>query len=446
MTGMWNFKFILCCLGIATFVGAAEISFNGENKITGELMAMDQDGMVTLKTPHANEPIRLVSDKISRINFGNSPEKNEMPKQSVTLINGDSFPAEILSLDDKILKIKSPSLGELDIRREMIGSLDIGMLSRKAIYNGPKQISEWTNSVDEVSEWKVENGILINQGSGQIYRDVKLPENYSVRFKLAWEKSPNFLFYFSDPMDYTGKIVNRYFLQFGRAGIGIKRESTGKQRYPQIADIKKLPQEFVDNEMWLEVRVNRKAGKIDLYINDLLQGRYEDKNSIIPTGSGIAFKCYDAAEDNSLKISEIYVSEWDDRGDKHRTEDRGNIKEDAVIGRNGERFGGRMLSITDGKAGKAYRFKSTFQENPIDLPDAEVSTVYFAVAQNTNPKEFKGMNLFLQGSGNVQVSKCELNDSMIRITHPLLGDLQLNRTAVSHLEQTATQPNSPKNK
>ncbi len=444
---MWNFNFSLCCLSIATFVGAAEVSFNGENKITGELMAIDQDGIVTLNTPHANEPIKLVPDKISRINFGNSPDKSEIPKQSIALINGDLFPAEIVSLDDKILKIKSPSLGELDIPREMIGSLDIGMLSRKAIYTGPKEISEWKNWVDEVSEWKVENGILINERSGAIYRDVKLPENYSVRFKLAWGKKPNFQFYFGDPMDYSGKSVNRYFLQFGSAGIGIKRESTGKQRYPPIADIKKLPEEFVDNEMWLEVRVNRKAGQIDLYINDRLLGRYDDKNPNLPSGTGIAFKCYDAAENNSLKISDILVSEWDDRGGEPLIEDRGNIKEDAVIGRTGERFSGKMISITDGKAGKVYRFKSMFQENPIDLPDAEVSAVYFAIAQNTNPKEFKGMNLFLQGNGKIQVSKCELNDSMIRVTHPLLGDLQLNRTAISHLERaTPANPDSTENK
>ncbi len=444
---MWNFKFILCCLSIATFVGAAEVSFNGEIKITGELIAMDQDGTVTLKTPHASEPIRLVPDKISRINFGNSADNSEIPKQSITLINGDMFPAEILSLDDKVLKIKSPTLGELDIPREMIGSIDIGMLSRKALYTGPKEISEWKNTVDEVSEWKIDNGILINKGNGEIYRDMKLPENYSIRFKLAWDIKPNFKFSFGDPMDYTGKRVNRYYLQFGSAGMEIKRESTGNQRFPPIADIKKLPQEFADNEMWLEVRVNRKAGQIALYINDRLLGRFDDKTSNIPSGTGIAFKCTDAAENNSLKVSDIFVSEWDEQGDKHRIEDRGNIKEDAVIGRTGERFGGRILSITDGKAGKAYRFKSTFQENPIDLPDAEVSTVYFAVVQNTNPKEFKGMNLFLQGNGHIQISKCELNESMIRITHPLLGDLQLNRNAVSHLERAdSTKPNSPESK
>ena len=443
---MWNFKFILCCLSIATFVGAAEVSFNGENKITGELVSMDQDGMVTLNTPHANEPIKLNPDKISRIDFGNSPEKSEMPEQSVTLINGDSFPVEIRSLDDKILKINSPSLGELDIPREIISSLDIGMSSKKAIYTGPKEISEWTNAADEVSEWRVDKGILLNEGNGEIYRDVKLSENYSVRFKLSWENNPNFRFSFGDPMDYKAKSVNRYYLQYNRAGMEIKRESTGKQRYHPIANIGKLPQEFETKEMWLEVRVNRKAGQIDLYINDRLQDRYTDTQPNIPSGTGIAFKCY-ASENNQLSISDILVSQWNVRDEKHRTEDRGNLKEDAVIGKNGERFGGRMLSITDGKSGKAYRFKSNFQENPIDLPDTEVSTVYFAASQNPNPKEFRGMSLFFQGRGGIQVSKCEFNDGMIRISHPLLGDLQLNRATVSHLERVASaKPNSPESK
>jgi hypothetical protein len=41
---MLNFNLSLCFLSIATFVGAAEISFSGKNKISGELMAMDPDG------------------------------------------------------------------------------------------------------------------------------------------------------------------------------------------------------------------------------------------------------------------------------------------------------------------------------------------------------------------------------------------------------------------
>jgi hypothetical protein len=443
MTGMWNFKFNLCCLSIATFAGAAEISFTGDNKITGELVAMDQDGTVTLRTPHANEPIRIISDGIAKIDFGKLTEKYEVPAQNLTLINGDSFPVEILSLDDKVLKIKSPSLGELDVPREIMRSLEIGSFSKKTIYTGPKEISEWRNTVDEVSEWTIQDQILLTNGSGEIYRDMKLPENYSVRFKVSWIKHPNFRFTFGDPMEYKDKKVNRYYLQFGRAGMEIKRESTGKQPYYPIATIERLPQEFASKEVWIEVRVNRKAGSIDLYINDRLEDRYMDKNPNTPSGTGIAFKAY-ADNDNQLSVSDIVVSQWDDRGNKQRTEDRGDLKDDSVIGSKGDRSGGRLQSITDGKSGKVYRFKSNFQENPTDLQESEVASVYFASAPNAKLEPFKGMNLFFQERGNIQVSKCVFNDNIISITHPLLGDLQLNLTAVSRLERSASaKPNAP---
>lgn len=434
MTGISNFKFSLCCLGLATFVSGAEVSFTGDSKITGELLAMDADGVVSMVTPYSNQPIQINSDKIAKIDFGKSDQKHDTPRQNLTLINGDSFPVEILGLDQKNLQISSPLLGELAVPREIIDSLDIGMFARKSIYNGPKQISEWQNASDEMPKWQIDNGILVTDGFGLIYQDMKLPENYSVRFKLNWENQPNFRFYFGDPMDYSGNSANRYYLQFARAGMEIKRESTGKRRYSTIALIARPPQEFTTKELWIEVRVNRKGGRLDLYLNDQLEGRYADPYPDIPSGTGIAFSAQSTAE-NKLWISEIEVSEWEDRGDRHRSEDRGDGKEDAVIGRNGERFGGSLLSIAAGETAKIYRFKSNFQQEPIDLPESEVSTIYFAKNPDQKSEKFDGLSLLFQGRGSLQISKCVFNDNTIQVTHPLLGELKLNRFAVSRLER-----------
>lgn len=443
MTGMLNFNLSLCLLCIASFAGAVEISFLGKNKISGELMEMDPDGTVTLNAPYSTEPLKIKPDVIQKIDFGKSNIKYELPEQNITLINGDSLPVEVRSLDEKFLKVHSPSMGELSLPREMISSLEVGIFSKKSIYKGPNEIGEWSNAKDQATEWAVEDKILFSHGSGTIYRDVKLPEKYSIRFKLKWETVPNFKFSFGDPMDFKGASVNRYYLQFNRAGMEIKRESTGKQRYYPIAQIARTPQEFAAKELWIEVRVNRKNGRIELYLDNRLQDKYTDNYPNTPSGTGISFHA-EAAEDNQLSITNIEISQWDERADSNALRERGDLKEDAVIGSNGERSGGRILSIINGSDGSIYRFKSNYQDNPMDLPDSEVSTIYFAdAAPDKKLEEFKGLSLFFRGGGSCQVTKCSFNGDKVSISHPLLGDIQLNRSIVSHLERSVSSKTNP---
>jgi hypothetical protein len=456
MTGMWSFKLSLCYLSLVTLGSSAEVSFLGDSKITGELTEMDAEGVVSMTTPYSDQSIRLQADKIAKIYFGKSAQLYDLPKQNLTLINGDSFPVDIRGLDDQALQITTPFLGDLDIPRKMIQSLEIGMFAKKTIYNGPNQISEWQNSADEVSKWEVINGSLVASGNGKIYRDMKLPENYSVRFKISWEDHPNFRFYFGDPTDYSakttngGKAVNRYYIQYAKAGMEIKRESfsktSGKTSYATVGLIPRSPQEFVKKELSIEVRVNRKGGRLDLYLNDILEGRYADSSPDVPSGTTISFSAQ-AEDENKFSISEIEVSEWDISGDRFRSEERGNTKEDSVIGRNGERLGGSLLSITNGDKGMLYRFKSNYQEEPKDLPESEVSSIYFATVPDVKFEKLDGLSLFFQGRGSIQVSKCIFNESSLSVTHPLLGEIQLNRTAISRLERRSIKnPNPSKEK
>ncbi len=437
-----NFKISFCYLCLATLVSGAEVSFLGDNKINGEIVSMDDQGTVTLNTSYASQALKVNVDKISKIDFGKSEQKFEIPTQNITLINGDSFPVGIRGLTEKSLQISSPIFGDIDVSREMIDSLEVGIFPKKHIYKGPNNINEWTSGTDEVSKWQIEDGALIANGSTLIYRDMKLPESYSIRFKLAWDANPNFRFSFGDPIEFSGKSVNRYYMQFARAGIEIKRESTGNNRFTPVAVIARPPDNFPGKELWIEIRLSRKGGRLELYLNDQLEGRYEDPHPDIPNGSGVTFLNQSRSE-NKIRISDIEVTEWEDRGDRHRTEDRGDGKEDAIIGRNGERFSGRLLSIADAEQGKVYRFKSNFQEETMDLPDSEVSNIFFSRKSEAKPEKFEGLNLFFQGRGVIQVKKCIFNENALIITHPLLGDLEINRHAATRLERHMVSKSKP---
>ncbi len=428
-------------MSFSALAGAAEISFSDDNKITGELVAMDVNGSITLNTAYSEQPLKIRVEKVQKIDFANPTKEVEKTPQNITLVNGDKLFVVIKSLDDQILKMTSPVLGDLDIPRDKIDSIQSGLFSQTNLYNGPKEIGEWQSTQDQIMNWKCEDNQLTAVGSGSIQKDFKLPENYSIRFKLSWKFNPNFKFSFSDPLTPESQAADRYYIQFGRAGLELKRESIAGNRYTTIAVINRSPDEYENNEMWIEIRVNRKNGRLDLHINNELAGKYIDPARDFPKGNGVVFTSL-SRQESDLSISEIEVKELTGNNSKSHTEDRGATKEDALIGRNSERFGGKLLSISEVDQLKVYRFKSNFQEEPIDLPESEVSTIFLARTNETKPKSIDGMNLLLQGGGFLTVTKSTFHQNTLVVTHPLLGEIQIDRSAVIRLERRPTNPSN----
>lgn len=447
---MWNFRALangarvirtgmlgFACL--SSLSAAAEVSFKDQSKLTGEVVAMDEEGTISLSSVNSIKPLQIDAEKITKVDFGKPQHELIIPRQRLTLINGDAFPIEIRGLSETALLANSPALGDLEIPREMIDSLQLGMFSQNLIYRGPENLKGWKRDTKQSDQWKLDGGSFKANGQSLISRDMKLPEKFVLRFKMNWESNPNIRFSFADPLSSRGERIDRYFIQFASAGLEIKRESTGKSRFTTIAVVGRHPDEFANRELWVEVRMNRKRGRLDLYLNDQLEGRYTDPVPDIPTGTGISLLSL-SPEESQLEVSDIEIFEWDDRGDRHRAEDRGNEKEDAIIGRNGERFGGKLISISDGEEGKIYHFKSDFQQQPMELPESEISTVFFKVGTPAaSNQDFQGLHFRLHGRGDVQVSKCVFKDDTVSLTHPLLGELKVDRREIAWLERRATQ-------
>lgn len=432
---MRSFNHIICHFFIVAFAsvaGAAEVLFSDNNKITGEVLTMEENGSIALMTEYSDKPLNIRGENVQKIAFGNPDEAGIMPSQIITLINGDSIPVTVTSFVDGELHANSPVLGDLRIPREKIDSLQNGLSSQKNIYRGPREMSEWQGVGDQVATWKCEDNTLKATGIGSIQKNLKLPENYAIRFKLKWRFNPNFKLNFSDPLTPNGQPADRYFLQFGRAGMEIKRESAGQTRYYTIAMINRQPDAFENNEVLIEIRLSRKSGRMELYINNELEGRYLDKN--VPVGNGIVMTSSSRIE-SELSVTEIEINEWNNGTVSPKAENRGSGKEDALIGRNSERFGGKFISMTDVAGQRVYRFKSNFREEPIDLPEAEVSTLFFSTTPDAKAESPSGDLLLLKGQTSLRSVKSVFSGDLMNITHPLLGVMNLNKGDVIRLER-----------
>ncbi len=436
MTGIRNFKCLGACVTMSSLpLLGADVSLLGGAKLTGELVAMDKDGIITLVTPISEDPLRIDGTHLMQVDFGVSEDRDGVPSQRVELINGDVLPVRVVSSDDTHLRVSSPDLGELRIPREMVSSIQLGVVPEDVIYSGPESLAGWTGDTHGARNWTYDEGRFHATGQGALSRNDVLPEKFILRFDLIWTTNPNFRLYFADPLSESRERVDRYFMQFAGGGVEIYREAKDKNQPIPIVVLSRSPNQFPGNRLEIELRVDRTSGQIQLYLGGQLEGRYNDPIPGIPKGAGLVLTSQSSRE-SGLSVGGITTSRWDDEGDRHRTEDRGDGKHDSLIGRYGERFGGRLAEVRDDGEGQVYYFKSDFQEEPLQLPEEEVSMVFLAgKSGKRDAKNTRGLILRLRGNGEMRVSSCVFAETTITVEHPLLGSLELDRAGLTRLEQ-----------
>ncbi len=421
-------------IGLALSTTAAEILFENDGKLTGDLVAMDSSGTITLVSPFSEIPILVNGDGVKSVKFGLPSESAAIPDQRLELVNGDVLPVRVEELDATSLLAASPDLGSFEVPREIVDSLILGVVPRRVVFRAQDSEDGWKRDSGGARNWEIDGDRFAATGQGTISRDIKLPGKFILRFKLDWDSHPNLRMYFGGPSNSPSDQANRYFIQFSGSGFEIRRESMGKNRFMPIVLLNRTPDQFPDNSLEVEIRADRTTGALHLYLNGQLEGRYTDPVPDLPDGGHFALVSQ-APEESGQVVSGFTILEWDDRGDRHRSEDRGDTETDSMIGRFGERFGGNLTGIRKEDAGTVYLFKSDFQQSPIEMPEQEVSTVFFATRGNTRPEEMEGIILRLRGGGEMRVSACEFVGEKVKAVHPLLGAMELERAGITSLER-----------
>jgi hypothetical protein len=164
------------------------------------------------------------------------------------------------------------------------------------------------------------------------------------------------------------------------------------------------------------------------------EGFHSDPVGDPPTGGGISIVS-SAANNSEQRVQGLEVFHWDADGDRHRTEERGNAEQDALISRDGDRMEGGLLEIRAAADGPELVFRSDFLEEPAVLPEEDVSTVFFA-GGGSAPAGAHPFQLQLHGGGVLRVASCVFSGDRIEANHPLLGRIPLARDGVTALERS----------
>lgn len=446
MTGMpdsnhyWRCCLVLAC-GLPQLLHADDLTLTDGARLSGTVRSISGNGVVELSSALAPERIMLKGAAVGKVEFTAAEPPAALPATLVELANGDLLPATIESLDDHSLSVVTPDAGRLTIPRTALKSIQLGVHRSKVIYSGPKGLDEWIFEPETSKNWTFANKTLTSNGPTTARQNLATPQQFIFRFTLKWQANPMFQIYFADPLTPGAKAVDRYYMTYNGAGLEIKRESTTGNRYQTVILLARSPDQFPNNQLDVEIRVDRRTSRLHLLLNGEPEAAGVDPSGAAPVGSGVTLRSNSPAG-ITQEISGIEILELDNASSRHHAEDRGDPKTDSLISRDEDRWGGRLTGIRKGPDGALFTFKSDFQQAPLEIPETDVSTIFFAqVAQENKPAETANpLALRLRGEGLLRVSSCEFSEAGITAVHPLLGPLKISRAGVMAIERPDLKP------
>ncbi len=444
MTGIRNSnKLAMTAMALACLAGVAapplaadELLLEGSERLSGCVRAINADGSVLLETPLSPDPVPLKPNSIRKVVFSDHSTKPDAATCGVTLVNGDVLPGDVEAADEQNLTLNSSIAGHFVIPRAQIHSLQLGVHQEKSIYAGPDGLNGWSREPATSEHWSFSDGSFHVRGSGRISRQLDLPQQFVFRFKLSWVSEPNIKVYFAAAPGTGETPLDRYYLTFNSAGIEIKREASSGKRYTTITTLARPPKLYPGKHVTIEIRVDRVGRNLQLYLNDEPEGPFKDPLDKAPDANGVIIESM-IDEASSLQFSNIEVLDWNLKGERRRSEDRGDVTKDVLIGSKSERFSGKLVEVKKGPEGLLYVFKSAFQDEAIEVPEAEISTVFFVVGKKDAPADAAKDPFILQlrGGGSLHVSACAFAGEQVEATHQSLGKLTLQRDGITAFER-----------
>lgn len=419
---------------------ADELTLTGDAKLTGTIRSIDPSGVVELSSPLSPDPVLLKPGAVNKVEFSAPDLAPLAPGALLELSNGDILPVSVESLDEETLSVLTPDAGRLSIPRMALKSLQFGVQQLKPIYSGPSSIEEWTHPSDTGPTWRFLDRTLVANGPAKASKSFDAPLQFILKFTLKWQANPNFQVYFADPLLPKRDAVDRYYMQFNAAGLEIKRESTKGKKFQTVILLARTPDQFPTNQVDVEIRVDRKSSRIHLHLNGEPETAGIDPTADPPAGNGVSL-VNSSPGGITQEIRSIELLDFDNSRARHRSEERGDPKTDSLISRDEDRWGGRLLGIRKSKDGAIFSFKSDFQDEPLELMESDISTLFFAKPeQEIEPPPNHPYVLRLRGDGSLRVASCVFSDGGITVKHPLLGDLKFARAGLTGLERVKAEP------
>ncbi|MES2997429.1 MAG: hypothetical protein V4733_11525 [Verrucomicrobiota bacterium] len=425
---------LLLLLPLCGFLPADEIRLaDAGAHLSGQVRAVDADGRVEVVSglSAAPAPLRLKAGTVRSIRFSTEDHELSHPLVRLELINGDVLQVDLHNLSDDGVEVASPVFGRVVVPRKLVKILQVGTGDNDLIYSGPRSLAEWTVRTKEGS-LEFAGGKLIASGAVSGKADFQLPQRFVLKFTAAWEDRPNFRVDFAAPDDGSGDPRNGYQFQFNSSGILLQRASP-ENRTTTLTRIPVQQDQFRDQRVQVEIHVDRRASRLRVFLNGELKGECNDRVKSKANGGGLVFETM-SQPGRRHEFSGISIKELDDMLQRHRDEERGDSKRDSLISREDDRWSGRLADMRTNAGRRLFSFAVGFRDEVLEIPMADVSTIFFAEAQTGHGKTNNVCTVKLASGGTLTAESCVIGQDAVTVRHGLLGELTLKRSGLTAIE------------
>lgn len=423
---------------LMTVAQADVIELNNGDILTGTITGINKDGAMISSDISAN-PLEVRATAIKRMTFPAEGKNNQSHAERLTLINGDSIPCQVLSMDKDKLRISTWYAGDFEIARKDVRSLRFGLSEERNIYTGNDSPTEWDT---KEGSWSFSGATYTSKGSGVLAREIEMPENVRIRFDLAWKETPNFIFRFCGETDAATTKQDTYELSFNSAGMQVRRYQ-GNRQYAPLANIGLKPHEIKEKEISIDFRVNRRKGTLTLYIDDKKIDTWPD---VFDTAEGnhIIFNNR-ASRGSACMISNLRISDWNDGSPSRHLAKISLSKKDVLIDSEGEKISGYIANISRDTANKRIiQLDVQHSNKPLIVPDRRVSILYFSEPENKEEHPKPVFTAHLNGFGSLQLEQPQLKNGKVITHHPILGPCTLDPKAIASITHSMSTAKKPK--
>lgn len=414
----------------ASGLDAASVELKSGDTLSGEISAFDEETL-TLLSQLSPEPLQINSQAIQRIVFPNNARNKGTHGERLTLLNGDTIPCQVHSLDDKQLHFSTWFGGDFTIPRSQVRGIRFGANEQRVIYGGTGRLEDWTT---RRGAWtQADDGAFTCRGSGALARKFDLPRNLRISYTMAWKGTPNFAFRFCGENKSHSTKQDCYEFTFNSAGMQLRRYADGNTGAP-LANPPLKPSQFRGRSVQLDFHVNRDVGKVTLFVDGTQVGSWPDTLEM-SEGNYIIFN--NRSSKNSLTFKNILVTDMHDGSLPRHREAIDKTKSDVLLDSTGDVYSGKILGIAKRNVKRFMRIKSDEDSKPFEVPEHRISALSFATAADIPEPPENTFAASFQAGGTIQLAEPKFAQGFVTANHPVLGQCKIDLRAIKQIKKLA---------
>lgn len=291
--------------------------------------------------------------KVQSIDLGPAksvPPVGPLPAR-VRLRNGDVLDGSVLALETNALKFETVFDGQLTIPRPLLRSISPQSANLKTVFDGIKDTNGWTfaevtSAGDDAGYWSFQPGAFLATKSASVARDLKLPDQMTMEFDVAWRGTLNLaIAIFTDslkPISLRATETEPPFAAF--YSLQINSHSVNLLYVSQKEAVRTIGQVIAPvlsqkNEARVTIHASKDRKTLTLLVDGVLVKQWTE-NMSPAQGAGVRFV---HQGQGGIRLSNLRVREWDGRLDEVSPSNHVGPDE-AVVTVSGERLVGKLLA------------------------------------------------------------------------------------------------------